>query len=80
MEGLNKFTDVFVALKDNLEIKTVHGILEQSLEQEVNEKPPKHFVEKLTDSAAEATRGNISYLKGAVGKPITDALKGLSGF
>src|SRR5699024_7794959 len=41
VEGLNKFTDVFVALKDNLEIKTVHGILEQSLEQEENEKPPK---------------------------------------
>lgn len=79
-EGLDKFIDVMVALKDNLEIKTLHGILEQSVEQEENEKPPKHFIERLTDSAAEATRDNLSYLKGAVGKPITDALKGLSGF
>lgn len=79
-EGLDKFIDVFVALKDNLEIKTLHGILEQSVEQEETEKPPKHFVERLTESAAEATRDNVSYLKGAVGKPITDALKGLSGF
>jgi len=79
-EGLDKFIDVFVALKDNLKIKTLHGLLEQSLEQEENEKPPKHFVEKLTGSTAEATRNNVSYLKGAVGKPITDALKGLCGF
>src|SRR5699024_4414168 len=68
------------ALKDNLEIKTLHGILEHSLEQQEKEKPPKHFVEKITNSAAEATRDNIAYLKQAVGIPITDALKGLCGF
>jgi|SRR5690625_225812 len=80
--GLDKFIDVFVALKDNLEIKTLQGILEQTQEIEQTReqtKPPKHFVEKLTDSAAEATRHNIGYLKQAVGKPITAALKGLRG-
>ena len=79
-EGLDKFIDIMVALKDNLEIKTLHGILEHSLEQQEKEKPPKHFVEKITNSAAEATRDNIAYLKQAVGRPITDALKGLCGF
>lgn len=78
-EGLDRFIDIFVALKDDLEIKTLCGVLEQSL-QDKQDKPPKHFVEKLTDSAAEATRDNIAYLKHSVGKPITDALKGLSGF
>jgi len=53
-KGLDKFSSIMVALKDKLEIKTPHGILEQT--QEVTEeKPPKHFVEKLKDSAAEAT-------------------------
>src|SRR5699024_594319 len=52
-EGLDKFIDIMVALKDNLEIKTLHGILEHSLEQQEKEKPPKHFVEKITNSAAE---------------------------
>src|SRR5699024_11984129 len=68
-EGLDKFIDIMVALKDNLEIKTLHGILEHSLEQQEKEKPPKHFVEKITNSAAEATRDNIAYLKQAVGRP-----------
>ncbi|MEJ8778934.1 ISLre2 family transposase [Pseudogracilibacillus sp. ICA-222130] len=79
-EGLDKFIDVMVALKDDLEIKTLHGSLEKSVNQGDNEKPPKHFVEKLTDSAAEATRDNVAYLKQAVGRPITAALKGLCGF
>jgi len=79
-EGLDKFVDLFVALKDNLEIKTIDGLLEKSLEDPKDAKPPKHFIERLTDSAAEATRNNISYLQGALGKPITNALKGLRGF
>src|SRR5699024_5067883 len=80
--GLDKFIDVLVALKDNLKIKTLQGILEQtqeSTQQNKVEKPPKHFVEKLKDSAAEATRNNLGYLKQAIGKPITAALKGLRG-
>src|SRR5699024_12582604 len=50
-ERLDKFIDIMVALKDNLQIKTLHGILEHSLEQQEKEKPPKHFVEKITNSA-----------------------------
>lgn len=76
--GLDKFIDVFVALQDNLEIKTLQGILEQTQEVEqtsIQAKPPKHFVEKLRDSAAEATRNNLGYLKQSVRKPITAALK-----
>ncbi len=54
--GLDKFIDVFVALQDNLEIKTLQGILEQTQEVEqtsIQAKPPKHFVEKLRDSDAK---------------------------
>lgn len=76
-EGLDKFIDIFVTLKDNLEIKTLYGVLEQGV-QDKHDKPPKQFVEKLTDSAAEARRGIIAYLKQSLGKPITDALKELS--
>ncbi|MBP2075968.1 UPF0236 family protein [Oceanobacillus polygoni] len=82
-KGLDKFINIMVALKDKLEVKTLHGILEQTQELTLNnkeEKPPKHFVEKLKDSAAEATRDNLGYLKQAILKPITDALKGLRGF
>lgn len=83
-DGLNKFTNVFVALKDRLEIKTLQGRLKQALEikeEKQNElKPPKHFVEKLKESAAEATRGNIAYFQQALGKPVVEALKGLQGF
>ena len=81
-KGLDKFVDIMVALKDNLEIKTLQGILEQTpalIQEKRKSPPPKHFVEKLKDSAAEATRDNLGYLKSAVGKPITNALKGLRG-
>lgn len=81
-KGLDKFIDIMVALKDKLEIKTLHGILNQTeelIQENRKEKPPKHFVEKLKDSAAEATRNNLGYLKQALGKPITAALKGLRG-
>ena len=81
--GLDKFIHVFVAIKDNLEIKTLSGKLTQTMEIEEKQrqeaKPPKHFVEKLKDSAKEATRGNIAYFQQAVGKPIVAALKGLQG-
>ncbi|WP_440897454.1 ISLre2 family transposase [Amphibacillus sp. Q70] len=80
--GLDRFVDVMVALKDNLEIKTLQGILEQTqalTEASKTEKPPKHFVEKLKNSATEATRNNLGYLKQAIGAPITEALKGLRG-
>ena len=71
-----------VAFKDNLEVITLQGDLKQSVpfsEDEEHSKPPKHFVERLKRSAVEATRNNIGYLKGTIGKPVVHALKGLKG-
>jgi glycosyltransferase involved in cell wall biosynthesis len=84
-KGLDKFIDVMVALKDKLEIKTLQGRLKQVLEiqeskkKKQEEKPPKYFVEKLKDSAAEAARNNVAYLRQSLGRPITQALRGLRG-
>lgn len=80
--GLDKFVDAFIALKDGYKIKTPQGILEQTpglKQKDKSENPPKYFVERLKSSATEATRNNIGYLKQAIGKPITAALKGLQG-
>lgn|SRR5690606_7412272 len=82
-KGRDKFIDVFVALKDKLEMRTLHGKLKQALVHEEHPRdanPPKHFVEKLKDSAAEATRNNMAYLQQAIGKPVVGALKALKGF
>jgi hypothetical protein len=83
-EGLDKFVDIMVALKDKLEIKTLQGQLKQVLCNQESTKnktiqPPKHFVEKLKNRVGEATRNNLRYLQQAVGRPITEALKGLRG-
>src|SRR5699024_12488830 len=54
-DGLDRFIDVMVALKDNLEIKTLQGKLEQSLEgqkKKLTKKPPKHILENRKDSVA----------------------------
>src|SRR5699024_7262728 len=51
-DGRDRFIDVMVGLKDNLEIKTVQAQLEQSLEgqkKNLAKRPPKRFVEKLKD-------------------------------
>ncbi len=69
-KGLDKFMDVMVALKDKLEIKTLQGQLTQGLdleERKKEEKPPKHFVERLKNSATEATRNNMAYLQQTTG-------------
>ena len=83
-KGLDKFMDLMVALKDGLEIKTLQGRLKQALKSQEKsiknqEKPPKYFIEKLKDSAAEATRHNMAYLRNAIGKPVVEALRGLRG-
>src|SRR5699024_11882035 len=73
-DGLDRFMDVMVALKDNLEMKTLQGKIEQSLEgqkKNLAKKPPKHFVEQLKGSVAEATRGKVAYLNQAGGKPVS---------
>lgn len=74
-----------VALMDNLMIKTLSGSIQKEKDIDKNkakEKPPKHFVEKLTKHVGEATRNNLAYLqdKDTIRKPIAIALKGLKGF
>jgi len=78
-KGLDKFTDVLVALKDRLEIKTLQGRIESVVEEQDQKKAPKYLIEKLRNSATEATRNNIAYLHQAVEKPVVDALRGLRG-
>ena len=77
--GLDQFLGVFVALKDNLTIRTLKGVIEP-LRTTQDTKALKRTTQKVTKRAEEATRQNIPYLNGVVGKPITAALKGLVGF
>lgn len=77
--GLDQFLGVFVALKDDLTIRTLKGIIEsEKKNQEI--KGYKRTSQKITKRVEEATRRNIPYLNGVAGKPITHALKGLVGF
>ncbi|HLQ72629.1 MAG TPA: hypothetical protein VK125_00225 [Bacillota bacterium] len=46
----------------------------------VQEKPPKHFVERLFKQVTESTRDNISYLNQKVRQPVDYGLKGLRGY
>jgi len=81
--GLQKMSDVMVALKDKLVIQMIHGELQSEVNMQTNnaeEKPPKHFVEKLTKQVGEATRNNLAYLYQSIHKPVVSALKGLRGF
>ncbi|MGM8366817.1 ISLre2 family transposase [Virgibacillus sp. W0181] len=78
-DGIMKFIDVMVALKDGKEIITLQGKLEPTKDLE-QEKPPKHFVEKLSKRVGEATRNNVAYLQQTTRKPVFAALKGLKGF
>ncbi|MGM8365691.1 ISLre2 family transposase [Virgibacillus sp. W0181] len=81
--GLEKMSDAMVALKDNLIIKTLRGSILNEDEMDTDkteEKPPKHFVERLTKHVGEATRNNLAYLQGSIYKPVAMALKGLKGF
>jgi len=78
--GIAAFIQFMVALKDGLDIKTLIGTMTNKLQDPVESKPPKHYLEKLKSSAGEAVRDNVSYLQQATGKPVYRALKGLQGF
>ena len=75
--GLNKFIDVFVAMKDQLEVVTAKGSLKESRNTE--EKSPKYYLEKLGNRVVDVTRNNIGQLQQSMGKPVSQALKGLRG-
>lgn len=82
-KGITKLSDIMVALMDGKDIHTLQGKLAPTAnveQKEEQEKPPKHFVERLTKQASEATRNNISYLQQSINKPVVAALKGLKGF
>jgi len=79
-EGITKFSNVMVALMDGKDIQTLQGNLKVSDLDRVQEKPPKHFIERLSKQATESTRNNISYLNQTIRKPVVSALKGLRGF
>lgn len=81
--GLKKMSDVMVALKDKLVVQMIQGELQSEIDTQGNdaqEKPPKHFVERLTKQVGEATRNNVGYLYQSIHKPVVAALKGLRGF
>jgi len=78
--GIECFIDFMVALKDNLEIKTLLGRINTEDENEINQSQPKHYVEKLKSSVGEATRNNLKYLSHQKGKPVYKALQALQGF
>lgn len=77
-KGLKPFIHAMIAFSDDLDIKTSVGKITKRLK--LDNKPPRHYVEKLTSRVGEATRQNIAYLQQATGKPIHEALKGLQGF
>jgi len=79
-EGITKFSDIMVALMDGKAIKTLQGKLEPTERDKTQEKPPKHFVERISKQANESTRDNIAYLQQTINKPVVSALKGLKGF
>lgn len=82
-KGITKLSDIMVTLMDGKAINTIQGELTPTVNiepKEEQQKPPKHFVERLTKQAEEATRNNVAYLQQLANKPIFAALKGLRGF
>jgi len=82
-EGLTKFSDIMVALMDGQDLITTRGKFKRALltdKIEQNDKPPKHFIERLTNHVQTTTRGNIAYLRQSIHKPVVAALKGLRGY
>ena len=78
-KGIQAFIDFMIGLKDNLEIKTILGRINEK-DQTSSGPQPKYYVEKLKNSVGEVTRNNLMYLNREKGKPIYQALKALQGF
>ena len=72
-----------VALMDDQDLITQRGKFKRLIESDQStpdDKPPKHFVERLTNHVQDTTRNNIAYLQQSIHKPVVAALKGLKGF
>ncbi|XQY93271.1 ISLre2 family transposase [Metabacillus sp. HB246100] len=76
--GIHAFIDFMIGLKDQLEIKTILGTLNHTVEFP-SQPTPKYYVEKLKSTVGEATRNNLWYLKQGKGKPIYEALSTIRG-
>jgi len=82
-EGIMRFSDIMVALLDDLQFITQRGEFKRSMisnQYKQDKKPPRYFVERLNNHVQDVTRGNISYLQQSIRKPIVAALKGLRGY
>lgn len=78
--GANAMMTAMVASLDKLVLKTLVGRVEKWSETKEEKNPPKHYLEKVTNTIGEATRDNIQYLKRKANIPIYKALQGLKGF
>src|SRR5699024_3071253 len=82
-EGITKFSDIMVALRDGQDLITQRGKFKRLIESDQStqdDKPPKHFVERLTNHVQDTTRNNIAYLQQSIHKPVVAALRGLKGY
>ena len=79
-KGIAAFIRFMIALKDELNIKTLVGIMTTRLEETMETTLPNYYKERLKSSVGEAVRNNVSYLQQATGKPVYQALKSLQGF
>lgn len=82
-EGITKFSDIMVALMDGQDLITQRGKFKRLIESDQStqdDKPPKHFVECLTNHVQDTTRNNIAYLQQSIHKPVVAVLRGLKGF
>lgn len=59
-----------VAHLDNMGFQTLFGRAESWGEPVAEEKPPRHYEEKVAHTVGEMTRGNIQYLQGKSGLPV----------
>jgi hypothetical protein len=69
-----------VACFDQLAIQTLFGRMERWKEEPAEEKPPRHYEEKIAQTVGEEIRGNLPYLQGKAGIPVYSALTALQGF
>lgn len=79
-KGATAMMNGMVAFLDGLALKTLFGRVERWSGVKENVLPPKHYIEKVTSTIGEATRGNLPYLNGRTNLPIYEALSGLKGF
>lgn len=79
-KGKQAMVTGLVAHLDNMGFQTLFGRAESWGEPTTEEKPPRHYEEKVAHTVGEMTRGNIQYLQGKSGLPVYRALQALQSF